>query len=144
MHPQMIGLRILPLDECNDPSFYCSMINDKMCLDGLHPYYHQVQLELYVCAEKAVFCDFCIFPIKGVFVERIYPDDHGRRIEAKMLDDYFMEHILPELVTFFLLPTFRSDQVFCSSLLFVRTWLCQFILQFFWGNKTICFMSNTI
>ena len=62
---------INPKEACNDPSFYCSMIDDKICLDGLHPYYHQVQLELYICGEKAMFCDFCIFTIKGRPVHRI-------------------------------------------------------------------------
>ncbi len=57
--------KVDPKEACNDPSFYCTLMNEKMFLDRHHPYYHQVQLQLYVCGEKAAFCDFCIFTLKG-------------------------------------------------------------------------------
>ena len=63
-----------PREACADSSFYCSIIDNKMHLNRNHSYYHQVQLQLYVSEYRSAFCDFCIYTLKGVLVERIHPD----------------------------------------------------------------------
>ena len=34
-----------------------------------HHYYHQVQLQMYVCSY--IWCDFCLYTTKGIEVQRI-------------------------------------------------------------------------
>ena len=87
-----------PSEACKDQSLYCCLIDNKLQLKRTHSYYHQVQLQLYVCGDKAAFCDFCIFTLKGVLVERILPDKQWQENEAIKLDNYFMDHILQELI----------------------------------------------
>ncbi len=87
-----------PEEACSDQSFYCSLIDGKMHLNRSHFYYHQVQLQLYVCGEMSEWCDFCIYTSKGVLVERIYPDKKWQETDAVKLDYYFMDHVLKELV----------------------------------------------
>ena len=69
-----------------------------MYLKRKHSYYHQVQLQLYVSEYRSAFCDFCIYTPKGVLVECIHPDKQWQENIAPRLDNYFMDHILPELV----------------------------------------------
>lgn len=68
-----------------------------MYLNRNHSYYHQVQLQLYVSEYRSEFCDFFIYTLKGVLVERILPDKPWQENIAPKLDNYFMEQILPEL-----------------------------------------------
>lgn len=87
-----------PEEACSDQRFYCSLIDGKLFLKRIHSYYHQVQLQLYVCGEMSAWCDFCMYTSKGILVERIYPDKKWQETDAIKLDNYFMDHILKELV----------------------------------------------
>ena len=55
---------------------------------------------------------------RGVLVEKIFPDDQWQKNEVKMLDDYFMEHILSELV--FPVQVFFSN-FFCQTFIIIRS-----------------------
>ena len=87
-----------PEKACEDPDFYCSMINASLHLKRDHLYYHQVQLQLFVAFDKCQWCDFCIFSGDSVAVERIYPDSQWQSISCSQLDHYFFEHIIPEVM----------------------------------------------
>ncbi len=89
---------VSPSEACEDPSFYCDFTDGKLRLKCSHSYYHQVQLQLYVCGSKAAFCDFCIYTLKGVLIERIFPDKQWQENEAVQLDCYFIDHMLQELI----------------------------------------------
>ncbi len=52
---------------------------------------------LYVCGDKAAFCDFCIYTLKGVLVEHVLPDKKWQENEAMKLDDYLLDIMLKEL-----------------------------------------------
>ena len=60
--------------------------------------YHQVQLQLYVTRFMTKWCDFYVYSSKGIVVERIFPDKHWQEECIPKLDDYFFDHILPELI----------------------------------------------
>ena len=78
--------------------FIVLFTDNKLHLKSSHSYYHQVQLQLYVCGNKAAFCDFCMYTMKGVLVERILPDKQWQENEAIQLDSYFIDHMLQELI----------------------------------------------
>ena len=85
-------------EACEDKGFCCFMTDSKLHLKKNHPYYHQVQLQLYVANDLCSWCDFCVYTTRGVAVERIYPDVYWQLNVCPQLDSYFFEHILPELV----------------------------------------------
>ncbi len=54
---------VLPLEASKDPSFYCTISNRQLHLERNHPYYHQVQLQLFVSIDMYHLCDFCIYTL---------------------------------------------------------------------------------
>ena len=66
---------LIPQEACDDPSFYCKIVNGKLELNYTHEYYHQVQQQHYVSSDLFSWCDFCVFNTKGCLVKRIVQDD---------------------------------------------------------------------
>ena len=58
----------------NTPEAVCELENSEVRLKRSHPYYYQVQLQLYVASDSAAWCDFCIYTCKGISIDRIFPD----------------------------------------------------------------------
>ena len=87
-----------PKDMSEDENSFIQFVENSYQLNKGHQYYHQVQLQLFVTSDRAKWCDFCVFTLKGVCVQRIFPDSHWVRNTCPKLDDYFFEHMLPELV----------------------------------------------
>jgi hypothetical protein len=88
-----------PLEACYDTSFYCFIDTDGLCkLKKDHQYYHQVQVQLFVCSDKHHWCDFCVYTTKGIIVERINQDIEWIQKSVPKLQDYFDNYTLPELV----------------------------------------------
>ena len=86
-------------EACQRSDFCCSMVDGNIHLKENHFYYHQVQLQLYCVADRSCcWCDFCVYTTKDIRVERIYPDDSWVRQTCPMLDEYYFDHILPEIV----------------------------------------------
>ena len=90
-----------PEEACSDDKFCCQIVNSIVRLKHDHNYYHQVQLQLYVCTEYdwCQWCDFCIFTRKGISVEHIFPDKDWEQKYIPELENYFDENIAPELVS---------------------------------------------
>lgn len=89
----------MTLDEaCQGSKFCCSMVDGILHLKRNHGYYHQVQLQLYVASDRCKWCDFCVHTTKDLAVERIYPDQEWVSNLCPQLDDYYFDHILPEVV----------------------------------------------
>ena len=86
-------------EACQGSEFCCSIINGKMQLKRGHSYYHQVQLQLHVASDICSWCDFCIYTTKDIAVERIYADQQWVLTFCPQLDEYYFDHILPELVS---------------------------------------------
>ena len=89
---------ITPQDACKDANFYCSLVDGRLHLNRTHPYYHQVQLQLYVGTDLYSWCDFCVFTTKGILVERIFLDPVWCTTYVPQLEEYFSYHMLPEIV----------------------------------------------
>jgi len=90
---------VLPKIACKDPSFYCFLSDDEsLRLKRDHQYYHQVQLQLFVCSDMCQWCDFCVYTTKGVMVERLYQDINWIEEYIPQLRDYYINFMLPELV----------------------------------------------
>ena len=87
-----------PKEICEDDNSYIHFVENSYQLDQNHQYYHQVQLQLCVASDKAKWFDFCMFTLKGVWAQRIFPDKHWKDNYCLKLDNYFFEHILPELM----------------------------------------------
>ena len=87
-----------PQEACIDPSFYCKLVDSKVCLNTTHSYYHQVQLQLYVGADLYFWCDFCVYTCKGFSVQRNSPDREWQEKYIPELESYFDQYIVPELI----------------------------------------------
>ena len=61
-------------EACKDPSFGSFHDSDGLHLKKSHPYYHQVQIQLFVEIDLYDWCDFCIYTPKGIDVDRISLD----------------------------------------------------------------------
>ena len=94
-------MRDIPQNECcQDTTFYCFIDeNGKFQLKRDYAYYHQVQVQLFVCSDLYSWCDFCIYTTKGVLVERIFTDYDWSDKCIPVIKKYFDMHILPELVS---------------------------------------------
>ena len=87
-----------PRETCKNADFYCSIIDGQICLKRTHSYYHQIQLQLHV-SPKSKWRDFCMYTTCGIAIERIYPDPLWEGSFCNQLDDYYMQHVLPELIS---------------------------------------------
>ena len=81
-------------EACKDTSFYCFLNGTNLRLKEDHHYYHQVQLQLYVCGSEYSWCDFCVYTNKDIAVERIRPDLQWQQQKLPQLQDYFYNYIL--------------------------------------------------
>ena len=84
-----------------DPKSCLTKSADGSCsLDKSHPYYYQVQVEMFVCTVQ--YCDFCVctFPSQttaSLHVERIFPDKKMWEGCVQASTRFFRTCILPEL-----------------------------------------------
>jgi len=87
----------LTIPECvQRPGFCLIKHGTGYQLDRKHPYYSQVQLQLFVTDTE--FCDFVVWTEAAVFVQTVhFNKDFVREMLPKM-DHFFITGILPELV----------------------------------------------
>ena len=85
-----------PSDCCDDPNFYCAL-NEKgdPTLKKTHKYYYQFQGQMAISSRK--WCDFVVWTLKGINIERIeFDEDFWNEIAVK-LDKFYLQAVLPEL-----------------------------------------------
>ena len=80
---------VSPTDACSDPNFCCEIQNGNPRLKRNHPYYHQVQLQLFVGIDLYDWCNFCVYTTKGVAVKRISIDATWCGTAIPELESYF-------------------------------------------------------
>ena len=56
---------VSPQEACQDRDVYCTLEDGHIKLKKTHIYFHQVQLQLYVCSDLCTWCDFCVVTTKG-------------------------------------------------------------------------------
>ena len=89
----------IPPDEaCTDTNFYCTVIDNRLHLKHSHTCYHQVQLQLFVSMDMYPWCDFCIYTLKGVSVERFWLDVDWCNRYIPELESFFDAFMLPEIL----------------------------------------------
>ena len=81
---------VSPEQACNDSTICCKLAEGEVRLKKNHPYYHQVQLQLYVGYDCFKWCDFCIFTCKGLSVQRIFPYTKLQEDEIPVLEHFLM------------------------------------------------------
>ena len=86
------------LEACSVSKFYCHYKDGSFCLNDKHEYYHQVQLQLYVGMDLYHWCDFCVFTLKGIEVQRIWLDTSWCNKYVPELESYFDAYMLPEIL----------------------------------------------
>ena len=90
---------VSPEQACNDSTFCCKLTEGEVRLKKNHPYYHQVQLQLYIGYDCFKWCDFCIFTCKGLSVQRIFPYTNLQEDEIPVLEPFFFDDfLLPEIM----------------------------------------------
>ena len=55
-------------------------------------------MQLHV-SPKSKWCDFCVYTTCGIAIEMIYPDPLWEDSFCSQLDNYYMQHVLPELLS---------------------------------------------
>uniref|UniRef100_A0A8C6U5J1 YqaJ viral recombinase domain-containing protein n=1 Tax=Neogobius melanostomus TaxID=47308 RepID=A0A8C6U5J1_9GOBI len=80
---------------CHDDPSFC--MDAALELKHTHPYYYQVQLQMYVCGVQ--FCDFFLWTKAETVYRRITFDKNVLEMPLKKAEQLFIDHILPELLT---------------------------------------------
>ncbi len=80
---------VTPKDACSQSSFCCHLNSSgELELKKSHPYYAQVQGQMAI--GERMWCDFVIFTLKGINVQRIFFNQ-----------EYWTTKLLPKLVSFY-------------------------------------------
>ncbi|XP_077492150.1 uncharacterized protein LOC144103258 [Amblyomma americanum] len=72
-----------------------TIVDGAVKLKEHHPYYYQVQMQMYVC--KANYCNFVLWTLKDFIVIRVYKDAQFCDKMVKRCEEYFKLILLPEL-----------------------------------------------
>ena len=84
--------------KANDSSFCLKYSEEEMSLsvDTCHPYYYQVQCQLFVTGVE--YCDFVVWTNKVIYVQRLLPDTEfwDRALTRAIL--FYKKGVLPELL----------------------------------------------
>ena len=88
----------LPEDCARDKDFYCFLNDvDEICLKEEHHYYYQIQGQLAITKRK--WCDFIIWTLKGLSVQRIFfKSDFWENMLSK-LKFFYVTNVMPEILS---------------------------------------------
>ena len=94
----------------DDSTFYLvEQMQGKLSLNVYHSYYFQVQAQLKFCNAK--YCDFVVYNMKELFVQRVYLDEPFITIVLEMCKEFIIGGILPELLAKFYSTDQKDSQV---------------------------------
>ena len=83
---------VTPLDACADPKFFWERVGDQCCLKTNHEYYAQVQGQMVITG--AAWCDFAVYTLKGMSIQRIKFNQQFWDNVSDKLKDYNFQHFL--------------------------------------------------
>ena len=86
-----------PEEAAKDPQFCCKLVNGNLKLKEKHSYYYQVQGQMAIA--KFQWCDFVVWTLKGIHVERIKFDLKFWQDALKTLNKFYVKAVIPELFT---------------------------------------------
>jgi hypothetical protein len=85
-----------PIEAASDTSFCCQLNQSgELELKKSHIYYYQVQGQMAI--SQRTWCDFVIWTLKGISVERIYFDEVLWKRMREKLAKFYLNGIIPEL-----------------------------------------------
>ena len=85
------------------PSFCLRSSGGKLCLRESHPYFYQVQAQLYVT--RLPWCDFVVWSPDEIHVERIYYNQHFIMQAIAKARNFYFDVFLPSIVPCMLIHT---------------------------------------
>ena len=89
---------VTPIEACSKSGFYCKAMDGKLKLKESHYYYAQVQGQMAV--GERPWCDFVVFTLKGISVERIrYNQEYWKDKLLPKLTSFYDNCVAPELVS---------------------------------------------
>ncbi len=89
-----------------------SFLNDAGLVRS-HRYYTQVQGQLEIT--DAMFCDFIVWTPTDLFIQRIFKDNRFTETLLKKLNTFYVEKMLPELMTHHLMNPITTDESLQNS-----------------------------
>lgn len=85
---------LTPEEACQEPTFYCDLLDGNPKLQRNHSYYYQIQGQLGISGMK--WCDFVCFFQRGLIIERIQFDEEFWKTMISKLTTFYQQHIMPE------------------------------------------------
>jgi len=76
--------------------FCLEKYNDTLRLKRTHPYFYQIQAQMFVCGKE--YCDFVVWTPDNIHIERVQPDQLFWNEARRKAETFFKSAILPELV----------------------------------------------
>jgi len=83
-----------PEEACQEPTFYCKIVNEKPKLKEEHNYFYQVQGQLGITGLQ--WCDFVVYLQKGLIIQRIRFDELFWQSMITNLTSYYQKYVMPE------------------------------------------------
>ncbi len=89
---------VTPIEACNKSGFYCKASDGKLILKESHIYYAQVQGQMAL--GERPWCDFVVYTMKGISVQRIpFDPAYWRNKLLPKLNSFYNNCVAPELVS---------------------------------------------
>ncbi|KAK7477395.1 hypothetical protein BaRGS_00031371 [Batillaria attramentaria] len=88
---------VTPEEASRDKNFFCALVGDDVCLKKDHNYYYQVQGQMGISGRS--WCDFVVWTLKGMSVERIPFDEGLWQAILTKLKDFYVGAVIPEIFT---------------------------------------------
>ncbi|KAK7507753.1 hypothetical protein BaRGS_00000718 [Batillaria attramentaria] len=88
---------VTPEEASRDKNFFCALVGDDVCLKKDHNYYYQVQGQMGISGRS--WCDFVVWTLKGMSVERIPFDEGLWQAMLTKLKDFYVGAVIPEIFT---------------------------------------------
>ncbi len=86
-----------PMEAAKDKSFFCELVNNKVCLKKRHSYHYQVQGQMAICRRQ--YCDFFVWTLAGHSCERIEFDPIFWAECEQKLNSFYLLYVVPEKFT---------------------------------------------
>ncbi|KAK7502268.1 hypothetical protein BaRGS_00006632 [Batillaria attramentaria] len=88
---------LTPEEACNDKKFFCELVNGSVHLKKGYNYYYQVQGQMGISGRT--WCDFVVWTLKGMSIERIAFDESHWQTMLTKLKGFYVDAVVPEIFT---------------------------------------------
>ncbi|XP_071087830.1 uncharacterized protein [Haliotis cracherodii] len=88
---------LTPEEAASNTNFFCHIVDNNVTLKENHAYYFQVQGQMALT--KRTWCDFVVWTLKGISIERITFDENKWHQMVTRLRSFYLSAIIPEKYT---------------------------------------------